>query len=95
MKLKWQIGDEEPIIKELDDFDLTQIKLCLMPSADVVEVVRNADLLDLLKLKLLNYQNMIESHGMKLGIQICLDEINKVQSADGKLSKNKNERKNK
>jgi len=38
MKLKWQINDEEPIIKELDDFDLTQIKLCLMPSANVAEV---------------------------------------------------------
>lgn len=43
MKLKWQINDEEPIIKELDDFDLTQIKLCLMPSADVVEVIRCKD----------------------------------------------------
>lgn len=38
--------------------------------------------LDLLKLNLLNYQNMVESHGMKLGIQICLDEINKISSAD-------------
>ena len=38
MKLKWQINDEKPIIKELDNFDLAEIKLCLMPSEVIVEV---------------------------------------------------------
>ena len=40
------------------------------------------NILDLLKQNLLSYQNMLESHGMKLGIQICLDEINKISSPD-------------
>lgn len=39
-----------------------------------------SNILDLLKLNLLNYQNTVESHGMKLGIQICLDEINKISN---------------
>ena len=36
------------------------------------------NILDLLKLNLLDYQNMTESRGIKLGIQICLDELNKI-----------------
>ena len=38
MTLKWQVNGCEPIVKELDVFDKTEIKLCIEPSADVVEV---------------------------------------------------------
>lgn len=80
MKLKWQINDEKPIIKELDDFDLAEIKLCLMPS----EVIAEVKYLDLLKRNLLSYQRTTESHGIKLGIQICIDEIDKILDIEHK-----------
>ncbi|MBO4734237.1 MAG: hypothetical protein J5662_07160 [Clostridia bacterium] len=64
-----------------DQFSTEHIDKAIEHIGKAIPTSRN-NVLDLLKLHLLNYQHYVESQGIKLGIQICLDEINKIPSTD-------------